>query len=94
MLYKNIIFADVCTRNIDINVPRPFYCSFLTILCLYFYSYIMSYGNCTDIGEYCPELGCQRKRAASVHVDITRRDSIIQLLVFKDQYQDLLVCER
>ena len=34
------------------------------------------------------------KRAASVHVDITRRDSIIQLLVFKDQYQDLSVCER
>ena len=27
------IFADVsvCTRNIDINVPQPFYCSFLTI---------------------------------------------------------------
>ena len=27
------IFADVCTRNIDINVPQPFYCLFLTILC-------------------------------------------------------------
>ena len=50
----------------------------------------MSKGNCTDINEYCPELGCQRKRAASVHVDITKRDGIIQLLVFKDQYQDLL----
>ena len=25
------IFADVCTRNIDINVPQLFYCSFLTI---------------------------------------------------------------
>ena len=36
------IFADVCTRNIDINVPQPFYCSFLTIQYLYFYSYIMS----------------------------------------------------
>ena len=34
----------------------------------------MSKGNCTDIGEYCPELGCQMKRAASVHVDITSSD--------------------